>query len=445
MNGDTNLNSYHLVSLGCARNQVDSEGMAGQLAEAGWQETDDPSRATLIVINTCSFISSAADESIDTILAMAAFKREGRCRRLIVTGCLPERYGKAILPEMPEVDVFLGTGAFGDIVAVAQEVSERICHLPDPDYIVGRQGNGPRRLTDAHTAYLKIAEGCSRHCTYCIIPRLRGRQKSRPPEEILTEAASLVTAGVRELVLVAQDTTAYGQDLASGERLTSLLGQLAEVDAHTWIRMLYGHPLSLDPALLQTVRQYDNLLPYFDIPIQHAADTILSKMGRQHRGDHLRRLFDTIRRTVPDAVLRTTAIVGFPGETEADFNQLLDLVREVRFDHLGTFIYSDSEDLPSHRLPDPVATKTAALRHDRLMECQAEIAEAANRRYRDSVLTVLVEEQQEPALYTGRAWFQAPEVDGLVFVRGSDLETGSFCRVRITDTLEYDLVGDVDV
>lgn len=433
----------HLVSLGCARNQVDSEGMLGRLAQSGWRITEAPDDADVIVVNTCSFIESAAAESIDTILALARYKTEGACRALIVAGCLPERYGEAIGRELPEVDLFLGTGAFNRIVEAASGVlAKERCILPDPDTAPLPDPDAPRVQTLLHSAYLKIAEGCSRTCTYCIIPRLRGRQKSRPAEEIVAEARGLVAAGTRELILVAQDSTAYGRDRAGGPGLAELLERLSEIDGGIWIRVLYGHPESIDDGIIRTMAIRPNICSYFDLPIQHASDGVLRRMGRGHTRSDLFRLFDRIREIAPEASLRTTAIVGFPGETDRDFKALLSFVETVRFDHLGVFIYSDAEDLPSHRLDGHVSNATARKRHDRLMARQRDISEEKNAGYLGRTLTVLVEESPEAGLFLGRTAFQAPEVDGLVYIHGRDLPIGRFASVTITDTLEYDLVGE---
>lgn len=429
-----------MISLGCARNQVDSERMMGRLLGSGWRITDDPEIADVIVINTCSFIQAAADESIDTILTMAQHKETGNCSRLIVTGCLPERYREDIATALPEVDAFLGTGAY-DRIAEAVRGQTPGCLLPDPDAISLPEDDGLRTLTAPHLAYLKIAEGCDRHCTYCIIPKLRGRQKSRPPEAIVDEAVSLAEQGVRELVLVAQDTTHYGHDRPEAVGLAELLGKLAVACPEQWIRFLYGHPESISDSVIQTVARHDNLCAYFDIPVQHASSRILRAMGRRYTSEDLDQLFASIRRTVPNAALRTTVIVGFPGETDVDVAELTDFISRVRFDHLGVFSYSDAEDLPSHRLPDPVPTNTANRRLDRLMRLQAAISRENNRRHIGSVLPVLVEEAPEPGVLLGRTMFQAPEVDGLTILHTDYLPPGTVVRARIDDALEYDLIG----
>lgn len=452
MNLEPNRQVY-LASLGCARNQVDSEVMLGRLSQAGWRETDAPADADVIVVNTCSFIEAAIDEAIDTILALAQHKVDGRCRRLIVTGCLPERFREKIVPEMPEVDLFLGTGAFDRIVqAVEGGYDAAGCLLPDPDAIQVGEAEGLRTLSQSHSAYLKIAEGCSKHCTYCIIPKLRGRHKSRPAETIVAEARRLLRAGVKELVLVAQDTTAYGRELQPPTDLSRLLTLLAEAvqalapgaggGPPAWIRMLYGHPESIDAQIIRTVGRNPAICPYFDIPIQHAADGVLKRMGRHYTEKDLHRLFEDLRAQVPHAALRTTVIVGFPGETDRDFERLLAFVESVRFEHLGVFTYSDSEDLPSHKLNRHVSAKRARERYERLMAVQQGIAREHNQRQVGSVQAVLIETCPEAGLFAGRTALQAPEVDGITYVRAEKLPLGAFATVKLTEALEYDLIGE---
>ena len=434
----------YLESLGCARNQVDSETMLARLRGDGWTIADKPDEAEAIVVNTCSFIESAADESIDTILELARYKTIGQCRRLIVAGCLPERYRKDSATALPEVDHFLGTGAYDQIVsAVRGALESGICLLPDPD-TVDIHTAPSRKPFSEHAAYLKIAEGCSRGCTFCIIPKLRGRQKSRPLEDIIEEASGLIEAGIKELTLVAQETTAYGRDLTDGPDLAKLISALASLDPSVWVRFLYGHPQSMTSELLETVIQHSNICPYFDIPIQHASDTVLKRMGRHYRTEDLVRLFGDIRQRVPGAALRTTVLVGFPGETDADVDRLVQLMNQVKFDHLGVFLYSDAEDLPSHGLKPHVAPEIAQERLDRLMELQKEISEARLARMDGEKITVLVEKEAEPGFYASRSMLQAPEVDGGVLIRSDQpLAPGTMIAVKIVETHEYDLVGEV--
>ena len=436
--------NVYIESLGCARNQVDSEIMAARLAEAGWQVIDSPDQAEVIVVNTCSFIASATDESIDTILALAEYKTTGRCRRLIVAGCLPERYRSETARALPEVDLFLGTGAYDQVAeAVMGQMAHGTCLLPDPDSIDVRSSVN-RKPMSGHSAYLKVAEGCSRRCTFCIIPTLRGVQKSRFLDAIVEEARYLIDGGVREITLVAQETTAYGHDLPDPKGLAELMQALAQLDESVWIRFLYGHPLTTGTDLMDTMARFPNLCPYFDLPVQHASDRMLRRMGRGYTASDLLRLFDTIRERVPRAVLRTTVLVGFPGETEADVDQLGRFMDQVRFDHLGVFAYSDADDLVSHGLSDHVAPGVAQARLDRLMAQQRVLSEEILGRYFAKTLTVLVEKQDEPGLYLARSMFQAPEVDGSILIRSARiLAPGTFETVTIVETHEYDLVAEL--
>jgi ribosomal protein S12 methylthiotransferase len=436
--------NVYIESLGCARNQVDSEIMQARLTANGWTCAQAPEDAEVIVVNTCSFIESASDESIDTILALAENKTKGRCRQLIVAGCLPERYGRDAAGALPEVDLFLGTGAYDQILTAVQGGMTRgSCLLPDPDEI-DIFSTTQRRPSTAHAAYLKVAEGCSRGCTFCIIPKLRGRQRSRTMDEIVAEARTLISGGVKEITLVAQETTAFGSDLAGNADLAQLMEQLAQLDPSVWIRFLYGHPQSVTPGLIHTIDQYPNLCPYFDIPIQHASDSLLRRMGRDYTQADLIGLFEKIRSRIPNAALRTTVLVGFPGETESDMDPLVQLMDRVRFDHLGVFTYSDADDLQSHHLKHPVATGTAQERLDRLMALQREISEENLARWYGRTMSVLIEKEAEPGIYTARSKYQAPEVDGVVLVRSRHpLGPGTRIPVNIVETHQYDLVGEV--
>ncbi len=432
----------HLVSLGCAKNLIDSEVMLGRLVNAGWVITDEPAEAEIIIVNTCSFIEPAVNESIDTILELAKFKETGTCRHLVVTGCLPERFREEIVHALPEVDIFLGTGAFDRIVQAVNGSSDfSKCLLPDPNLLTMQGKEAHRIRSSSHIAYIKIAEGCSRHCTYCIIPRLRGKYRSRNHEDIIAEARSLVLSGVKELIIVAQDTTSYGKDLNMSVDLSGLLESISDISDDVWIRLMYGHPESIDESIIKTVAKYDNICTYFDIPVQHVSSSVLKRMHRKYTRDDLYRLFEKIRETAPDCALRTTAIVGFPGETDKDFQQLFDFAEDICFDHLGVFIYSDSDDLPSHRLSNHVPKNTAKKRHDRLMSRQADISLKNNQKHIGKVLNILVEEKSENNLFIGRTYFQAPEVDGITYINSNQLQPGRFAGIKITDAFEYDLAG----
>jgi len=426
---------------------VDSEVMLGALADQGLEMTDDPSLAEVIIVNTCGFIESAAQESIDEILTLAEFKKSGSCRRIIVTGCLPERYREAIADSLPEVDMFLGTGAYHQITEALRRTDFGApCLLPAPYALPLQDCQTGRTLTTASFAYLKVSEGCDRHCTYCVIPRLRGKLRSRTPEDAVLEARRLISQGMNEIIIIGQDTGAYGSDLRPPASLSRLLSDVAGISKDVWVRFLYGSPDTTDDALIQTVAAHDNICAYFDIPMQHAAKSVLKRMGRNYDSADLLRLIDRIRQVIPDAAIRTTMLVGFPGETDQDFKELLKFAETVRFDHLGAFIYSDADDLPSHRLASHVPKKIAKERHHALMTAQSRWSEMNNQKYVGQTIRVLVEEEMEDGLYAGRAWFQAPEVDGIIYIdapvdKNAD-RVGNFLNVRITDALEYDLRGE---
>ncbi len=425
--------------------------MLGQLLEAGHTITSEASDADCVVVNTCGFIRPAADESIDAILEMVQWKKEAPGRRLVVAGCLPQRYGQDLVKALPEVDVFLGTGAFHRIQdAVENSTFETDALFPPPATGPVYGKDLPRlQTTPPHTAYLKIAEGCSGRCTYCIIPNLRGPQRSRPMEDVLFEAQDLVTAGAKELVLVAQNTTAYGHDLGRGYHLEDLLENLTGSPELAWIRVLYGHPDFITDRLIQTMADREKICSYFDIPIQHISEPVLKKMGRSSDSARLLRLFEQIRR-VPNTALRTTLMVGFPGETGQDFERLLDLVETVRFDHMGAFVYSGDKDLPSDGLKDHVAENVKEERFERLMTRQAAISRENNQRFVGKTLQVLVEgpypdskNRDGGGVLTGRTAFQAPDIDGRVFLEGGSAIIGSFVEARVTEADEYDLTGDI--
>ncbi len=440
----------YLESLGCCRNQVDSEVMLGRLTARGHTMTQDPAGADVIIVNTCGFISAASQEAVDTVLAMAAFKQQGKCSRLVVTGCLTERYkNDDLAASLPEVDAFLGTGAFDDIVEAVEGAQKTpLARFSDPASRSIHSEPLPRELTLPYSAYVKVAEGCNRKCTYCIIPALRGPQRSRPARDIILEAETLALKGVKEIILVGESTTDYGLDFPIQTDAAMLLEQL---DSHLnsltlqslpWVRLLYTHPASLDNKIIRAVSKLDTVCTYFDVPVQHASTAVLKRMGRPYTRDQLRRLFNTIRSTSPDASLRTTLITGFPGETDSDFNALVSFIQEIRFDHLGVLTYSDSDDLKSHYLKNHVPETLAQERQDILMDLQAEISRKNNLRHLDRTYQVIVEENPDDGLYLGRTRFQAPEVDGMTFIYNPGLEIGAMIDVKITETHEYDLAGE---
>ncbi|MBL0700218.1 MAG: 30S ribosomal protein S12 methylthiotransferase RimO [Desulfosarcina sp.] len=437
----------YATSLGCVKNLVDTELMLGMLLKSGLILTEHPEEAEIIIINTCSFIESAVNESIDTILELVEFKKHGNCRKLIAVGCLPERFREKIADALPEVDVFLGTGAFDKILeAVDGSRAPGSCYLPRPDLLPLQNPDDSRYLSSSHIAYIKIAEGCDKKCTYCIIPKLRGRQKSRLITDIVSEADSLISVGVKEILLVAQETTDYGRDLTSCDNLANLLEELSKISDDIWIRVLYCHPESINETLIKTIASHDNICSYYDIPIQHASNAVLKRMGRQYTRDDLYKLFERIRLIDPQAALRTTVMTGFPGETERDFQELLNFIQEIRFTNLGAFIYSDSEDIPSHRLPDHINKEKSKERYDRLMSSQAKISLDNNRMHIDRIHKILLEEKLTDNNFKGRTCFQAPEVDGITYINSNispgEHHAGDFAMVRITGANEYDLTGE---
>lgn len=444
---DAALATIHFVSLGCAKNLVDSEYLMGWLEHTGYILTSDPATAEVIIVNTCGFIESAASESIDTILTLAQYKTRGTCRRLLVVGCLPQRHRDELVQALPEVDFFLGTRPWAHLKAALNPNSSGRSRFEDPAGADMLPEQPRRRLSTNTIAWLKVSEGCNRHCTYCIIPHLRGPQRSRTSPAILAEARELLAAGVAELVLIGQDTTAFGRDLAEPVSLATLLDELAELAPECWIRFLYGHPLSFSPELLDVMERHANICPYLDLPIQHAADGVLKRMGRHYTRQDLRQLFNTIRTRLPQVALRTTVLVGFPGETRSEFQQLLDFMEEIKFDHLGGFTYSDAPDLPAHHLPRHVGARVAQQRLDTLMTLQMALAETQNRRYLGQVLPVLIEgHDPHENLWQGRSMFQAPEVDGVVRIAGlaeghPTPAVGKRVNVEITGMDVYDLTG----
>lgn len=432
------------VSLGCDKNLVDSEMMLGLLAKGGYAFTDDEREADVVVVNTCCFINDAKEESINTILEMAELRKSGAIEGLIVTGCLAQRYREEIQTEIPEVDAILGTMAIDEIVKTLEEVSRGIKNNRYKD-LDGKPLTGVERVvtTGGHYAYLKIAEGCDKHCTYCIIPRVRGNYRSVPMESLLQEAEKLAGQGVRELILVAQETTLYGADLYGHKALPELLRRLCAIDGLYWIRILYCYPEEIDEALIETIRQEKKICHYLDLPIQHASDPILRRMGRRTNREQLEQTIGRLRQEIPDICLRTTLITGFPGETEEDHAQLLDFVDRMEFDRLGVFPYSQEEDTPAALMEDQIEEEVKQQRLAELMELQQEIAFAAAEDMAGRVVTAVIEGKvADENAYVARTYKDAPGVDGLLFVEtGRELMTGDFVKVRVSGACEYDLMG----
>lgn len=435
------------VSLGCDKNLVDTEMMLGQLAEKGYTFTDDEESADVAVVNSCCFINDAKEESINTILQFAELKNEGKLKALIVCGCLAQRYSEEIQTEIPEVDAILGTTAIDRIVETVDSVlgGQAANHLEDINR--GCVYGKPRSVTTGgHYAYLKIAEGCNKRCTYCVIPSVRGNYRSVPMEALVEEARTLAEGGVKELILVAQETTLYGVDLYGEKKLPVLLKQLAGVEGLKWIRLLYCYPEEITDELIDVIRTEEKICNYLDMPIQHASDRILQKMGRRTRREELEETIAKLRREIPDICLRTTLISGFPGETDKDQEELLEFVNEMEFDRLGVFTYSQEENTPAAEMPDQVPEEIKQQRQAELMELQQDIAFDKAESMLGAVLDAMIEGKvADESAYVARTYRDAPNVDGYLFVNTSrELMTGDFVKVRVTGSYEYDLIGELE-
>ncbi len=435
--------NIHFISLGCPKNLVDSEVMLGLLSERGYAFTEEAEAAEVIVINTCAFIEDAKREAIDTILTMARMKDEGKCRLLVVAGCLPQRYRDELATLLPEVDAFVGAGEFHRIAEIIEggDGRQRL-HVGRPEYLYDH--TTPRvHATPAHVGYIKIAEGCFHPCSFCIIPKLRGRFRSRAPESIVAEARAMIDRGVRELNLIGQDLTAFGRDNDTG--LAPLLRDLSGLAGQKWIRLLYAYPHAFPDAVIEAMRDGPDICRYLDIPIQHISDALLKAMRRGGDGDEIRRLIERLRSRISGIGLRTSLIVGFPGETDADFDELERFVVETRFEHLGVFTYSPEEGTHAATLPNAVPPDLAHERRDRLMELQQEIAQAHNDALVGKRLRVLVEGPSEETelLWQARHEGQAPDIDGVVYINEGDAAPGSFAEVEITEAHAYDLVAKI--
>ena len=434
------------ISLGCDKNLVDSEVMLGILADRGFEMTDTEDDADIIIINTCCFINDAKEESINTILEMAEYKKTGPCKALIVTGCLAQRYKQEIVDEIPEVDAVIGTSKYDEIFDAVDQALKG-SHFLDVDDLDRLPSVPGKRIltTGGHYAHLKIAEGCDKHCTYCIIPKIRGNYRSVPMEQLLAEAASLAEQGVKELILVAQETTLYGVDLYGKKSLHILLQELAKIKGIRWIRILYCYPEEIYPELIETIKNEKKVCHYLDMPIQHASDAILKRMGRRTTKAQLKETVSLLRKEIPDIVLRTTLIAGFPGETQEQHEELMEFVDEMEFERLGVFAYSPEENTPAASMPDQIPEEIKEERRDAIIELQQEIAfdKAADMVGRTLYAMIEGKVADEPA-YVARTYADSPDIDGYVFVNtGEMLMSGDFVKVKITGSAEYDLIGEL--
>ncbi len=436
------MKKVSLASLGCSKNLIDSEQMLGLLTKAGYEIMENEEDADILIVNTCTFIETAKMESIECILELAQYKKAGKCQYLIVTGCMAQRYQEQVLREIPEVDAVIGTNDYDKIVHVIQELEEKekieLCSDTPLLCEAARV-----RTTPEYTAYLKIAEGCDNHCTYCVIPSIRGKYRSRAMEDILKEAVQMAQEGVKELIIIAQDTTRYGKDLYGEYRLADLLKELCKIEGIAWVRVHYCYPELMTDALIQVFKQEEKLCHYFDIPIQHCNDRILKRMGRRTSKKQIVDLICNIRTQIPDAVIRTSLICGFPGETEEEFVELKEFIEEMKFERLGVFAYSREEDTPAYDLDGQVEEEEKQRRQEILMLVQSEVSQEQNESRIGSTVRVLVEDRDEIIKsYYGRTYADSIEIDGKVFFKSKKpLKGGAFADVKIEQALEYDLFG----
>jgi len=439
----------HIISLGCPKNLIDSEVMGGLLNKSGQQMVDRDDSADIVIVNTCAFINPAKEESLEEILTLAEEKKKGnRQFKLVVAGCLAQRYGKELSAQIPEVDLFIGTGEVGNIVRHVNKLDEikfrRANVITKPDFLMTSQH--PRILSSTMTsAYLKISDGCSNCCSYCVIPAIRGKARSRKPDDILREAENLTARGIEEIIITGQDTTAYGKDLKNRPRLSGLLNDMAKIKGIKWIRLLYAHPAHITKDVLETITANKKICRYIDLPIQHTDDTILQSMNRKVTGDKIKEIIAQARKIIPDVALRTSLIVGFPGETPKRFERLLQFVREIKFDHLGVFIYSREEGTSATQLKSQIPEKEKECRRDLIMNEQAAISNAINKSLIGSIQEVLIEEKSDRPDYNfmGRCRRQAPEIDGITYVKGTQAKIGKIVKCKITDADDYDLFGEI--
>jgi len=438
------IEKVSVVTLGCEKNLVDSEIMSGLIHQRGFSLVEKPEDATVVIVNTCGFIDAAKEESVNTILNLAELKDTARLKALIVSGCLTQRYKKELMDEMPEIDGIVGTGDFHRINDIIDEAlrGRKPVFVGNP--VFNYEEALPRLLSTArHTAYVKIAEGCDNACTFCSIPIMRGKFRSRSVESVLAEVGNLASQGVKEISLIAQDSTNYGTDLYDGFKLPELLNRVSEVPGIEWVRLHYAYPGFFTDELIETIAENPKVCDYIDMPLQHSEDSILKRMRRPGRQRDVRELIAKIRSRIPDVALRTSMIVGFPGETEKIFERLCDFVREMKFDRLGVFAYSQEEDTPANRLPGHLPDEVKQFRANTLMEIQREVAKENAAKYVGRTIDVLVERYDGRSdVYVGRSQYDAPEVDGEVFITRCPVQIGEMSKVRITHAYEYDLSGE---
>lgn len=437
--------SIAIISLGCSKNSVDSEQMMGTLKKNEFVLTNKEEEADVIVVNTCGFIDKAKEESINTILEVCEYKKSGRCKVVVVAGCLGERYKEELIAEIPEIDGIIGTGNISQIVEVVNDIlkGKKVIRVGDID---AEYDESITRIAKnkEHTSYIKIAEGCDNLCTYCIIPKLRGKYRSRKIEAIISEAKFLVDNGTKEIILIAQDTTKYGMDIYNEYKLPQLLSELNKIEGLEWIRLLYLYPDTFNVDLIKSIKENAKVTKYVDIPIQHISNNVLKRMNRKTSKESITKLINTLREEMPDITIRTTLIVGFPGETEEEFNELCEYVSEMKFDRLGVFAYSKEEDTPAALLENQIDEETKIKRQELIMKLQQDVSIENNTSKINLEYKVLVEEKVESGVYIGRTYMDSPEIDGIAYIHSEDeIELGSFVDIKISDYLEYDLIGEV--
>jgi len=438
-----NKKNVSIVTLGCSKNEVDSEIMESVLNKKYFNYTKYLHEADVIIVNTCGFIEAAKEESIDTIIEMAQYKENGNCKHLILAGCLAQRYSGELIKEIPEVDAIMGTGNIKDLNNILNKLDKSL-KIIEVDNVDGDYLEGVKREVNSPVAYIRISEGCDNLCTYCIIPQLRGKHRSRKTEDILREAKDLVENGVKEIILIAQNTSDYGIDIYGEFSLHKLLDKMNMITDLKLIRLLYLYPDNIDDRLIQSIKRNNKVAMYLDIPLQHASDNVLKLMNRRTTKEQIYKIIDKLRHEIPQIVLRTTFIVGFPGETQTDFNELYEFIETVKFDKLGVFTYSKEENTPAFNLANQVKEEIKEIRRDILMELQLKISEELMSSKVGNVYKVMIEEVAEEGVYVGRSYMDAPEIDGVVYVNSPvELTIGEFVDVKITEFLEYDLLGEL--
>lgn len=437
----------YVVTLGCSKNEVDSELMLSILNKGKYEIANDIEDANIIIVNTCGFIESAKEESIETIWEMTKYKHEGNCELLLLAGCLAQRYSKELIEDIEDIDGIIGTGNIKDLNNILEKIennNESIDKIVKVDSVDDSYLENVDRINFSQTAYVRISEGCDNHCTYCIIPKLRGKHRSRKIEDIITEVNYLASNGVKEIILIAQNTSDYGIDLYGEFSLYKVLDELNKIQEINWIRVLYLYPDNFNDNLIKSIRENDKVLKYVDIPLQHINDSVLKRMNRRTTKSDIENLIIKLRKEIPEIIIRTTFIVGFPGETEAEFNELYKFIMDTKFDRLGVFTYSMEEDTPAYSLPNHIEESIKQDRSDKLMELQRNISENIMMTKVGNIYEVLVEEYAGEDTYVGRTYMDSPDIDGVVYINSSErLELNSFVQVKINEYLEYDLLGEL--